>query len=59
MRPLLLTGVLACLLVPGVASAEATLPPGFQETVAIGGLVQPMVVHFSPDGRVVSAARAR
>ena len=47
-----------CLLAPGVASAAPTLPPGFQESVAITGLVQPMVVRFSPDGRVFVAEKS-
>ena len=53
-----LTAALACLLAPGVAAAEPTLPPGFQESVAITGLVQPMVVRFSPDGRVFVAEKS-
>ena len=58
MRRFFLTAALACLLAPGVASAETTLPPGFQESVAITGLVQPMVVRFSPDGRVFVAEKS-
>ncbi|HXV32614.1 MAG TPA: PQQ-dependent sugar dehydrogenase [Gaiellaceae bacterium] len=41
-----------------MASAEPILPPGFQESVAITGLVQPMVVRFSPDGRVFVAEKS-
>ena len=58
MRRFVLTAALACLLAPGVASAEPTLPPGFHESVAITGLVQPMVVRFSPDGRVFVAEKS-
>jgi glucose/arabinose dehydrogenase/PKD repeat protein len=58
MRRFVLTAALACLLAPGVAAAAPTLPPGFQESVAITGLVQPMVVRFSPDGRVFVAEKS-
>ena len=54
----LFTAALVCLLAPGVASAAPTLPPGFQESVAITGLVRPMVVRFSPDGRVLVAEKS-
>ncbi|MGH7358282.1 MAG: PQQ-dependent sugar dehydrogenase, partial [Candidatus Rokuibacteriota bacterium] len=33
-------------------------PPNFQEAVALGGLVQPTVVRFSPDGRVFVAEKS-
>ena len=36
----------------------ATLPSGFTESVAFGGLVNPTVVRFSPDGRVFVAEKA-
>jgi uncharacterized repeat protein (TIGR01451 family) len=57
-RRFFLTAALACLLTPGVALAAPTLPPGFQESVAITGLVQPTVVRFSPDGRVFVAEKS-
>lgn len=39
------------------AGAE-TLPPGFQDQIAIGGLTDPTVVRFSPDGRVFVAEKS-
>lgn len=36
----------------GPATAQAALPPGFSDTVAIGGLTAPTVAAFAPDGRV-------
>jgi glucose/arabinose dehydrogenase len=35
----------------------ATLPEGFEETVVFSGLVNPMSVRFSPDGRVFVAEK--
>ncbi|HEX6111299.1 MAG TPA: PQQ-dependent sugar dehydrogenase, partial [Geminicoccaceae bacterium] len=37
--------------------AAATLPEGFEETVVFSGLVNPMSVRFSPDGRVFVAEK--
>ena len=56
------TGVLAALLVLlGVgatgAAAEPALPPGFQDSVAIGGLEEPVNFRFAPDGRVFVAEK--
>ena len=48
---------LPVLAAPGPSSA-ATLPPGFQETVVFGGLTNPAVVRFSPDGRVFVAEKS-
>jgi glucose/arabinose dehydrogenase len=35
----------------------ATLPPGFQETIAFSGLTQPTVVRFAADGKVFVAEK--
>lgn len=48
--------VFFALVVP--ASAETALPPGFAETTVWGGLGQPTVVRFAPDGRVFVANKA-
>ena len=58
MRRFLLVIALACLLAPVSAAGSATLPPGFQEEVVYSGLVNPMVVRFSPDGRVFVAEKS-
>ena len=58
MRRLLLIVALACLLAPVSAAGGATLPPGFQEEVVFSGLANPMVVRFSPDGRVFVAEKS-
>ena len=58
MRRLLLIAVLGCLLAPVSAAGGATLPPGFQEEVVFSGLANPMVVRFSPDGRVFVAEKS-
>ena len=58
MRRLLLIAVLACLLTPVSVAGGATLPPGFQEEVVFSGLANPMVVRFSPDGRVFVAEKS-
>ena len=46
------------LLAPVPAAGGATLPPGFQEEVALTGLTNPTVVRFSPDGRVFVAEKS-
>ncbi len=38
-------------------AAAATLPSGFQEQTVLGGLRQPTVVRFAPDGRVFVAEK--
>jgi glucose/arabinose dehydrogenase len=43
---------------PAPRAAEAGAPPGFQETVALGGLVNPTVVRFASDGRVFVAEKS-
>jgi glucose/arabinose dehydrogenase len=58
MRRLLLIAVLGCLLAPVSGAGGATLPPGFQEEVVFAGLTNPMVVRFSPDGRVFVAEKS-
>ena len=58
MRRLLLIAALACLLSPVSVAGGATLPPGFQEEVVFSGLANPMVVRFSPDGRVFVAEKS-
>jgi glucose/arabinose dehydrogenase len=40
------------------AAHGVTLPPNFQETVAVGGLDQPTAVRFSEDGRVFVAEKS-
>jgi glucose/arabinose dehydrogenase len=47
------------MLVPQAAGAAgpATVPPGFQDTVAIEGLHEPTQVRFAPDGRVFVAEK--
>ena len=42
---------------PATALA-ATLPPGFQETVALSGLVNPTALRFAADGRVFVAEKS-
>lgn len=41
----------------GGSAQTASLPPGFQETIAFSGLDTPTVVRFSPDGRVFVAEK--
>jgi glucose/arabinose dehydrogenase len=47
-----LAAILLALLCTVKANAAATLPAGFQESVAFGGLSGPTNVEFSKDGRV-------
>jgi PKD repeat protein len=50
------TGILT---VTTTSSAQAaTLPPGFQESVAFSGLTNPTVVRFSDDGRIFVAEKS-
>ena len=59
LRRTLVRGILAALALAAPAGAgAATLPPGFQETVAISGLTNPTAVRFSPDGRVFVAEKS-
>ena len=59
LRRTLARGILAALALAAPAGAgAATLPPGFQETVAISGLTNPAAVRFSPDGRVFVAEKS-
>ena len=52
-------GLVAVLLsLVAAAPAVASVPPGFQETVALSGLIQPTAVRFAPDGRVFVAEKA-
>jgi glucose/arabinose dehydrogenase/PKD repeat protein len=46
------------LLLPPRAEAVPTLPAGFQDSVAIGGLNSPTTVQFSKDGRVFVAEQS-
>ena len=48
----------AALLVVGPRRAPARCPAGFQETTAFGGLTNPTVVRFAPDGRVFVAEKS-
>src|SRR2546422_335385 len=43
---------------PTVASAAATLPGGFQESIALSGLTEPTAVRFASDGRVFVAEKS-
>src|SRR5262245_22809741 len=47
-----------CLLTAGPAAAQAVLPPNFQQEVVFSGLEDPMVIRFSPDGRVFVAEKS-
>jgi hypothetical protein len=49
---------LAAVLGHTVVANAATLPPGFQETVAFSGLDHPTAMRFSPDGRVFVAEKS-
>ena len=42
---------------PATASSAATLPPGFQESIAFSGLTNPTAVRFARDGRVFVAEK--
>jgi glucose/arabinose dehydrogenase/Ca2+-binding RTX toxin-like protein len=55
---LLLIAAVFGLLTPVATAGGATLPPGFQEEIVFGGLVNPTVVRFSPDGRVFVAEKS-
>src|SRR3989454_928837 len=43
---------------PTVARAAATLPGGFQESIALSGLTEPTAVRFASDGRVFVAEKS-
>jgi glucose/arabinose dehydrogenase len=47
----------AAAVLPGTASSAATLPSGFQESVAFSGLTNPTAVRFASDGRVFVAEK--
>jgi glucose/arabinose dehydrogenase/PKD repeat protein len=47
----------AGLAAPLERAGAATLPPGFQESVAFSGLVQPTAIRFAPDGHVFVAEK--
>jgi Glucose / Sorbosone dehydrogenase len=53
-----LAGIMLILVRPYSANAAPTLPSGFQETVAFGGLTNPTTVQFSKDGRVFVAEKS-
>jgi glucose/arabinose dehydrogenase len=42
---------------PATASSAATLPAGFQESIAFSGLTNPTAVRFASDGRVFVAEK--
>ena len=48
----------AVLLAARLLSAQATLPPGFQDSLVVDGLTHPTAVRFSPDGRVFVAEKS-
>jgi glucose/arabinose dehydrogenase len=50
--------LLAVAAVPQAAGPGSLLPPGFQDTVALDGLKEPVAFRFSPDGRVFVAEKA-
>ncbi|MEU3627890.1 PQQ-dependent sugar dehydrogenase [Amycolatopsis coloradensis] len=52
-----LVGALAVALV-AAAPAQAAVPAGFTDTVAIGGLSSPTTAAFAPDGRVFIAEKS-
>jgi len=56
-RTLVLGFICGLLCLPASASAEPTLPSGFQDTIAFDGLEQPTTFRFSPDGRVFVAEK--
>ena len=56
--PAVLVIVLAAFLLAPGGAAAGTVPPGFQETTAFSGLVNPTVVRFAPDGRVFVAEKS-
>jgi glucose/arabinose dehydrogenase len=49
---------LGALVPPPTAWAQAVLPDGFQETVALSGLEEPTAVRFAVDGRVFVAEKS-
>ena len=53
-----LAATLVTLLPPSGAGAVPTLPAGFQDSVAFGGLTNPTAVQFSKDGRVFVAEKS-
>src|SRR5918995_6285608 len=55
---IVLSTVLLTLLPSAAANAAVTLPSGFQESVAFGGLNNPTAVQFAPDGRVFVAEKS-
>jgi glucose/arabinose dehydrogenase len=52
-------GVLALAVAMLVSPAPAAaLPPGFQDSVVLGGLTQPTDIAFAPDGRLFVAEKS-
>jgi glucose/arabinose dehydrogenase len=51
--------LLAALAVPTIAAAAVTLPDGFQQRVALSGLVQPTAVRFAPNSDLVFVTEKR
>lgn len=47
----------ALLALSPLAAADPTLPPGFQDEVAISNIQQPTAFRFAPDGRVFVATK--
>ena len=56
-RSVAVLAAIIAVFVPASAGA-ATLPPGFSESVAFGGLTNPTVIRFAPDGRVFIAEKS-
>ncbi|MEQ1353553.1 MAG: PQQ-dependent sugar dehydrogenase [Candidatus Acidiferrum sp.] len=57
-RVLSLAGLIGILLVPQVLSATSYKQPGFSETAAFSGLVNPTTVRFLPDGTILVAEKS-
>ena len=57
-RTLVALAALAAALVAPAAASAVTLPPGFQQTTAISGLVSPMDMDLAPNGRVFVAEKS-
>ena len=58
MAAMALAVTLVSVLSPSGADAVPTLPAGFQDSVAFGGLANPTTVQFSKDGRVFVAEQS-
>ena len=57
-RTLVCGVAITLVLLAGARAAQAALPPGFQDTVALAGRAAPTAVRFAPDGRVFVLEKA-